>query len=63
MAQSKPREYTIQVQQTVVFYANVVVTAETEEEAREFALEGFQCDWSKSDEVDTTTHLIALGEP
>jgi len=56
MSESMPREYTIRVQQTILFFEDVVVTAVTEEEARALAVEEFQCDWSKSIELETTTH-------
>jgi hypothetical protein len=63
MNEPKLRVFTIQVQQTFVFYGNVEVTAATEEEAREQAIEEFQCDWSRADETDLSTHLIAVEEP
>jgi len=56
MSDSTPREYTIQVQQTIVFFEDVVVTAANEEEARALAVEEFQCNWSRSVELKTTTH-------
>lgn len=56
MSESTPREYTIQVQQTILFFEDVVVTAATETEARALAVEEFQCDWSRSFELKTTTH-------
>ena len=56
MSDSTPREYTIQVQQTILFFEDVVVTAATETEARTLAVEEFQCDWSRSFELKTTTH-------
>jgi len=56
MSESTPREFTIQVQQTILFFEDVVVTAATEAEARALAIEEFQCDWSRSFELKTTTH-------
>jgi hypothetical protein len=56
MSDSTPREYTIQVQQTVLFFQDLAVTAATEAEARERAVEMFQCDWSRSLQLKTTTH-------
>ena len=56
MSESTPREYTIQVQQTILFFEDVVVTAATEAQARDLAVEEFQCDWSRSFELKTTTH-------
>jgi hypothetical protein len=61
MSEPTPREYTIQVQQTVLFFEDVVVTAANEEEARALAVEEFQCDWSRSFELRTTTRA-AEGE-
>jgi len=58
MSESTPSEYTIQVQQTILFFEDVVVTAATEEEARALAVEEFQCDWSQSIELKTTTHSL-----
>lgn len=63
MDEPKLLVFTIQVQQTIVFHNNVEVTAANEEDACDRAIEEFQCDWSKSDEVETTTHLIAVEEP
>ena len=56
MSESTPREFTIQVQQTILFFEDVVLTATTEAEARALAVAGFQCDWSRSLELRTTTH-------
>ncbi len=56
MSESTPREYTIQVQQTILFFEDVVVTAATETQARALAVAEFQCDWSRSVELKTTTH-------
>lgn len=56
MSESTLREYTIQVQQTILFFEDVVVTAATEAQARALAVEEFQCDWSRSFELRTTTH-------
>lgn len=56
MSESTPREYTIQVQQTILFFEDVVVTAATETEARALAVAEFQSDWSRSVELKTTTH-------
>lgn len=56
MSEATLREYSIQVQQTILFFEDVVVTAATEAEARALAVDEFQCDWSRSFELKTTTH-------
>ena len=63
MSEMKLLVFTIQVQQTIVFDDEVEVTAANEEEACDRAIEQFECDWSKTGEIETTTHLIAVREP
>ena len=62
MKEPKPRVYTIRVQQVVIFYDSIEVTAAAVEEACHVAVEEFQCDWSKSEEVGFTTQVIAVEE-
>ena len=56
MSEPTLREYIIQVQQTVLFFEDVVVIAANEEDARALAVEAFRCEWSRSFELRTTTH-------
>lgn len=62
MSKPKLREYTIQVQLTFVFCDTVYVTAASEEEAKNRAIEEAQCDWSKSEHTESNAFVVAVEE-
>jgi len=62
MSDVKLRIYTIHVRETRVFWDTVEVQASSEGEARELALEEFQCDWCNSDDTKTEATVRAVRE-
>lgn len=63
MSESKLRTYTIQVQLTFVFHDEVEVTAASEEEAKQRAIEEAQCDWTNSHHTESVAFILAMEEP
>ena len=62
MDEQELRVYTVHVQQTVVFYDVIEVTAATGDEACERAVQEFRCDWSNSSERETIASATAVKE-
>jgi hypothetical protein len=58
MSDSILREYSIRVELSFVFYDVVQVTATSEEEAKELAIQDAQCDWSKAVHTGASAFVI-----
>lgn len=58
MSESMLREYMIRVELTFLFYDVVHVTATTEEEAKELAIQDAQCDWSKALHTEASAFVV-----
>jgi hypothetical protein len=63
MNEMKLRTYTVQVELTFVFLDQVEVTAASEEEAKQRAIEAAQCDWSDARSTDTAAYIVEEEEP
>lgn len=58
MSEMKLRTYTVQVEMTFVFLDQVQVTAGSEEEAKNRAIDEAQCDWTESHHMESVAFIV-----